>query len=188
MRIDRPAARTNQGDGARSGHRMDERDAMGERTPVILGVGQVNDRPQRPEDGLDPVGLMAEALRRADRDAGGGMLAECGSLAVVSQLAWPQLNPVDGKLAEALALRPRTVSRPPRPMATARSGCCTRPGATWGRRGTTASRLLTLLQATATKGACGCCTRRGATWGRRPTAVQRLLSLLHKRATKGASG
>lgn len=85
---------------------MDERDETGERTPVIVGVGQVNDRPERPEDGLDPIGLMAEALRRADRDAGGGMLAECGSLAVVSQLAWPQLSPVDGKLAEALGIAP----------------------------------------------------------------------------------
>lgn len=85
---------------------MDERDAMGEWTPVIVGVGQVNDRPERPEDGLDPVGLMAEALRRADSDAGGGLLADCDSLAVVSQLAWPQLNPVDGKLAEALGIAP----------------------------------------------------------------------------------
>ena len=85
---------------------MDERDETGERTPVIVGVGQVNDRPERPEDGLDPIGLMAEALRRADGDAGGGLLAECDSLAVVSQLAWPQLNPVDGKLAEALGIAP----------------------------------------------------------------------------------
>ena len=77
-----------------------------ERTPVIVGVGQVNDRPERPEEGLDPVGLMAEALRRADADAGGGWLADCDSLAVVSQLGWPPLNPVDGKLAEALGIDP----------------------------------------------------------------------------------
>lgn len=77
-----------------------------ERTPVIVGVGQVNDRPERLEDGLDPVALMAEALRRADNDAGGGWLAECDSLAVVSQLAWPHLNPVDGKLAGALGIDP----------------------------------------------------------------------------------
>ncbi|MBU2033743.1 MAG: acetyl-CoA acetyltransferase [Alphaproteobacteria bacterium] len=85
---------------------MDERDAIDERTPVIVGVGQVNDRPERPEDGLDPVGLMAEALRRADSDAGGGLLMASDSLAVVSQLAWPQLNPVDGSLAEALGIAP----------------------------------------------------------------------------------
>ena len=78
-----------------------------ERTPVIVGVGQVNDRPADPVDGLDPVGLMAEALRRADADAGGAMLAHCDTLAVVSQLGWPQLNPVDGNLAETLGIAPR---------------------------------------------------------------------------------
>lgn len=77
-----------------------------ERSPVIVGVGQVNDRPARPEDGLDPIGLMAEALRRADADTGGGWLGNCDSLAVVSQIGWPQLNPVDGKLAETLGIAP----------------------------------------------------------------------------------
>ncbi len=76
------------------------------RIPVIVGVGQINDRPERPEEGLDPVGLMAEALRRADADAGGGWLARCDSLAVVSQLGWPQLNPLDGALAQALEIAP----------------------------------------------------------------------------------
>lgn len=77
-----------------------------ERVPVIVGVGQVNDRPQQPGDGLDPVGLMAEALRRADADAGGGLLSNCDSLSVVAQLAWPQLSPVDGKVAESLGINP----------------------------------------------------------------------------------
>ena len=76
------------------------------KTPVIIGVGQINDRPENPGDGLDPIGLMAAALRRADEDAGGGWLATCDSLAVVAQLAWPQLNPVDGALAEALGISP----------------------------------------------------------------------------------
>ena len=80
--------------------------ASPETTPVIVGVGQINDRPEVPGDGLDPVGLMAEALRRADRDGGGGWLGTCDSLAVVSQLAWPHLNPVDGKLAELLGIDP----------------------------------------------------------------------------------
>lgn len=77
-----------------------------ERIPVIIGVGQVNDRPERPEDGLDPIGLMAEALRHADANAGHGWLADCDSLAVVAQLAWPQLNPVDGALAQRLGIDP----------------------------------------------------------------------------------
>ena len=82
----------------------DEIDA--ERTPVIVGVGQVNDRPAHPADGRDPAALMAEALRRADCDAGGGWLAECESLAVVTQFAWPRLNPLDGRLAAALGIDP----------------------------------------------------------------------------------
>ena len=77
-----------------------------ETIPVIIGVGQINDRPEQPGDGLDPVGLMAEALRRADADAGDGVLEDCDSLAVVAQLAWPQLNPADGKVAEALGIDP----------------------------------------------------------------------------------
>ena len=36
-----------------------------ERIPVIIGVGQLNDRPESPELGLDPPGLMAAALRLA---------------------------------------------------------------------------------------------------------------------------
>ena len=77
-----------------------------DRIPVIVGVGQINDRPEQPSDGLDPVGLMAEALRRADADAGHGLLADCDSLAVVAQLGWPQLNPVDEKLADRLGIDP----------------------------------------------------------------------------------
>lgn len=77
-----------------------------ERTPVIVGVGQINDRPEQPGDGLDPVGLMSEALRRADSDGGGGLLADCDSLAIVAQLAWPQLNPVDGRVADRLGINP----------------------------------------------------------------------------------
>lgn len=76
------------------------------KTPVIIGVGQINDKPDEPGDGMDPVALMAEALRRADEDAGGGWLADCDSLSVVAQLAWPQLDPVDAKLAKQLNFDP----------------------------------------------------------------------------------
>ncbi|WP_258319873.1 acetyl-CoA acetyltransferase [Qipengyuania flava] len=83
---------------------MSEQDP--ERIPVIVGVGQINDRPEDPGDGLDPIHLMVEALRRANDDAGGGLLADCDSLAVVAQLAWPQLNPVDEAVAELLGMEP----------------------------------------------------------------------------------
>lgn len=77
-----------------------------ETIPVLIGGGQANDRPATADEGLDPVALMAEALRRADTDAGGGWLARIDSLAVVSQLAWPQLNPVNDTLARMLGIAP----------------------------------------------------------------------------------
>ena len=43
------------------------------RIPVIVGVGQVNDRPATPDAGLDSLGLMEAALRAADADAGGAV-------------------------------------------------------------------------------------------------------------------
>lgn len=59
-----------------------------ERVPVVIGVGEVNDRPENPDDGLDSAGLMAEALRRADEDAGGGWLGDCDMLHVIPQISW----------------------------------------------------------------------------------------------------
>lgn len=84
-----------------------------ERTPVIVGVGQVNDRPVRPHDGLDPLALMKEALLRADD--GGGWLAACDSLAVVKQIGWPERDPVDGKLANLLGITPTHCQQTPKP-------------------------------------------------------------------------
>ncbi|MCH2487997.1 MAG: acetyl-CoA acetyltransferase, partial [Erythrobacter sp.] len=86
-----------------------------ERIPVIVGVGQVNDRPDGPGDGLDPVGLMAEALRRAERDGAAGLLSDCDSLAVVTQIGWPQLNPVEDALCAALAIAPAHREHTPGP-------------------------------------------------------------------------
>lgn len=77
-----------------------------ERVPVIVGVGQVNDRPEDPETGMDSVDLMAEALRRADTDAGGGFLAGCDDLAVVRQISFPNLSPSHTLLAERLGISP----------------------------------------------------------------------------------
>ena len=86
-----------------------------ERIPVIVGVGQVNDRPDQPGDGLDPVGLMAEALRQAERDGAAGLLTDCDSLAVVTQIGWPQLNPVEDALCAALGIDPSHRTHTPGP-------------------------------------------------------------------------
>ncbi|HVF93646.1 MAG TPA: acetyl-CoA acetyltransferase [Sphingomonas sp.] len=86
------------------------------RTPVIVGVGQVSDRTEDPAAALDPVGLMAAALRDADVDAGGGWLARVGSLAVVDQISFRALNPVVDAVADALGMTPAHRVQTPGPM------------------------------------------------------------------------
>lgn len=78
-----------------------------ERIPVIVGVGQVNDRPENPDDGLNSLGLMEAALREADKDAGGGWLQDIESLATVAQISWPQLGDILGPLSQRLGANPR---------------------------------------------------------------------------------
>jgi acetyl-CoA C-acetyltransferase len=77
--------------------------------PVIIGVGQVNDRdePDRPSPGLDSLGLMEAALRAADDDAGGGWLRRLDSLGVVDQISYPQLGDVSSPLANLVGASPR---------------------------------------------------------------------------------
>ncbi len=86
------------------------------RIPVIIGVGQVNDRPEDPGKGLDSLGLMVEALRRADADAGGGWLARLGSVAVVDQISCAGLGDLAQGVAEALGARPAHLKVTPGPM------------------------------------------------------------------------
>jgi acetyl-CoA C-acetyltransferase len=68
------------------------------RVPVIIGAGEINDRPAAGIEGLDPAELMAAALRRADADAGGGWLGRIDQLLVVPQISFRQLD-----VPEALA-------------------------------------------------------------------------------------
>ncbi len=77
-----------------------------ERIPVIIGVGQINDRPDDPDNGLDPLGLMVQALKRAETDSGVSLLAQLDSVAVVDQISFRDLNPLDRKLADALGANP----------------------------------------------------------------------------------
>ena len=64
-----------------------------DRIPVIVGVGEAIDRPSDLSQALEPLALMAQALRAADADAGGGFLAKVGSLDVVNQLSWRYADP-----------------------------------------------------------------------------------------------
>src|ERR671913_411682 len=78
-----------------------------DRVPIIVGVGEVTDRPADPREGKGPVALMAEALRLAEADAGGAgrLLAALDSLDIVNEISWPYRDPV-GRLCAALGIGP----------------------------------------------------------------------------------
>lgn len=86
------------------------------RTPVIIGVGQINDRTEDPFAAMDPVGLMAAALRAADADGGGGWLAAIDSLAVVDQISFREMNPLVDAVAARLGIAPAHRIQTPKPM------------------------------------------------------------------------
>lgn len=63
--------------------------------PVLIGVGEVADRNERPlAKALDPVGLMAAALARAEQDAGSpGLLQKIDRLDIINEISWPYPDP-----------------------------------------------------------------------------------------------
>src|SRR5499427_1315057 len=76
-----------------------------DRIPVIVGVGEIVDRPKEITDGLEPLTLLEEALRRAEADSGAKLLHELGSLDVVSFLSWRYRDP-EKQLAKRLGIDP----------------------------------------------------------------------------------
>lgn len=77
-----------------------------ERLPVIVGVGQVNDRPGDPVAGMDPIELMAAALRKSEADAGAALIAEADFLGVVQQIAFRDITDACAPLSAALRIAP----------------------------------------------------------------------------------
>jgi acetyl-CoA C-acetyltransferase len=77
--------------------------------PVIIGVGQVNDRDEQnpANSSLDSLILMEAALRAAERDAGGDWLRRLDSLGVVDQISCPELGDVAAALARRVNATPR---------------------------------------------------------------------------------
>ena len=76
-----------------------------ELTPVIVGAGERVDRPAELSKALEPVALMAEALRAAERDAGTGWLHRLDTIDVVGLVSWRYENPV-ALLCERLGIDP----------------------------------------------------------------------------------
>jgi acetyl-CoA C-acetyltransferase len=81
------------------------------RIPVIIGVGQFNDR----ECVHDSLGLMIEALKSADADAGGGWIARLDSIAVVAQISFGKLGDCAKHLADHFGITPAHLEQTPHP-------------------------------------------------------------------------
>ncbi len=74
--------------------------------PVLVGAGQIVDRPSDPHAGLEPLALMEAAARRAIDDAGGsGLIAGIDTVAVVTNV-FHDYGDTAGLLAERLGCRP----------------------------------------------------------------------------------
>ena len=76
-----------------------------DRIPVIVGIGEIVDRPKEITEGLEPLDLLEQALRRAEADAGAKLLDEVQSLDVVNFLSWRYRDP-EKLLAQRLGISP----------------------------------------------------------------------------------
>lgn len=76
-----------------------------DRTPVIIGVGEITQRTKDPAQVQEPLKLMEAALRAADKDAGGNVLGLLDSLEVIQEFSWPYVD-APSQLAELLSINP----------------------------------------------------------------------------------
>ncbi len=81
------------------------------RIPVIIGVGQINDRACE----MDSLGLMIAALEKADADAGGGWIAQLDSIATVNQISFPKLGNCADHIAQHFGITPQHIEQTPWP-------------------------------------------------------------------------
>jgi len=77
-----------------------------DRVPVIIGVGEITDRPREIAAGLEPLALLEEALKRAEDDSGGKLLGDIDSLDIVNFLSWRYHDPA-AQLSDRLSIRPK---------------------------------------------------------------------------------
>jgi len=76
-----------------------------DRIPVIVGVGEIVDRPKDIAAGLEPLTLLVGALKRAEADSGSQWLGEIQSLDIVNFLSWRYQDPAR-QLSERLGIKP----------------------------------------------------------------------------------
>ena len=81
-----------------------------DRIPVIVGVGQINDRPSNDEEALDSAGLMLAALADAERDARATLLDRLDWLGVEDQISFPE-DAIERTVAAGMPRQPRALFR-----------------------------------------------------------------------------
>jgi acetyl-CoA C-acetyltransferase len=77
-----------------------------DRIPVIVGIGEIVDRPKEIAEGLEPLTLLEQALKRAEADSGAKLLDEIGSLDIVNFLSWRYRDP-EVALSRRLGITPK---------------------------------------------------------------------------------
>ena len=77
-----------------------------DRIPVIVGIGEIVDRPKEIAEGLEPLTLLEHALKRAEADSSAKLLNEIASLDIVNFLSWRYRDP-EIALSERLGIKPK---------------------------------------------------------------------------------
>lgn len=83
-----------------------------ERTPVIVGVGQVEQRVEDPREGREPLELMVDAVERAAKDAGSRELLRQADAVCVIRGVWRYENPAAVVAERIGAPRAETIGTP----------------------------------------------------------------------------
>lgn len=82
------------------------------RTPIVIGVGDIVNRSKKVEDAIEPLQLMLQAIQKAILDTGlessaaTALQAEIDSLDVIKSWTWPYPD-LPSLIAERLAIKPR---------------------------------------------------------------------------------
>ncbi|KAL2059554.1 hypothetical protein ABVK25_000847 [Lepraria finkii] len=86
--------------------------ATGQKTPIVIAIGESKNRPQKVEDAIEPMQLMLQATLNAVKDAGLAATAEkelqsnIDSVSVVATWTWPYAD-LPGLLSQKLGIQPQ---------------------------------------------------------------------------------
>lgn len=77
-----------------------------DRTPIIVGVAQIGEKPRGDDPGRDPAALVTAVLRAADADGGGSWLQRLDRLSLVRQISFPDIQDMPRRVCEGLGIAP----------------------------------------------------------------------------------